>query len=207
MANRENAVPVKGWAEMKLVGEPWLAPNADAMKASLTLVLATCFALFARAADPAPLSEVRVKETAPRQYLCSKKELKLGQLGEFAKETIPQLVEKATELKLAQTGPILITYFNFFGDPEQLFTAEIGLPIHKEEAENAGSFYVRKVPKFKCVSVIFQGPLSKIGEAWQTFAQAAMARGEPTGESRELYLYWEGHDSPNNVVEMQMGLK
>jgi hypothetical protein len=34
-----------------------------------------------------------------------------------------------------------------------------------------------------------------------------MTKGEPTGESREVYLYWEGFDSPNNIVELQLGLK
>ena len=53
----------------------------------------------------------------------------------------------------------------------------------------------------------FQGPLSRMGEAWGAFVPAAMAKGEPTGESRELYLYFESKDSPNNIVELQMGLK
>jgi effector-binding domain-containing protein len=177
------------------------------MKTLFSLVFAFSGMLLARAADPAPLTEVRIKETAARQYFCAKKELKLPQMGDFATEVIPQLVKKATELKLSQMGPVMFTYFNFFGDPDQTFTAEVGVPIHKEDAKDADGFYVRNAPKFKCAAAIFQGPLSKIGEAWHSFAQAAMAKGEPTGESRELYLYWEGHDSPNNIVELQLGLK
>jgi hypothetical protein len=49
--------------------------------------------------------------------------------------------------------------------------------------------------------------LSQIGEAWQKFVAIAQTKGEPTEESRELYLYWEGHDSPNNIIELEMGLK
>ncbi|MEO7319157.1 MAG: GyrI-like domain-containing protein [Chthoniobacteraceae bacterium] len=177
------------------------------MKIIPAILFAFCLTLAARAADPAPLGEVRVKETAERQYFCAKKDLKFTELHEFAITTIKQLMEKATELKLSQSGPILFTYFNFRGDPEQVFTIEIGVPIHAEKAEGAGAFYVRKVPKFKCASAIFQGSLSGIGEAWHGFAQAAMAKGEPTGENRELYLYWEGHNSPSNIVELQMGLK
>jgi len=84
---------------------------------------------------------------------------------------------------------------------------EIGVPIFANEAANAGAFYVRKVPKFKGAAAVFQGSLSQIGEAWQKFAATAQTKGEPTEESRELYLYWEGHDSPNNIVELEMGLK
>jgi effector-binding domain-containing protein len=181
--------------------------NARAMKTALCLIFASCFAVLVRAADPSPLTEVRIKETAARQYFCAKKELKLPQMSEFAMQIIPQLAQKATELKLGQGGPLMMTYFDFHGDPEQTFTAEIGLPIQKEDVQNAGTFYVRKAPKFKCAAAIFQGPLSRIGEAWQSFVSDAMTKGEPTGESRELYLYWEGHDSPNNIIELQLGLK
>ena len=159
------------------------------------------------AAEPASLTDVRVKEVAPRDYLCAKKELKIAQLAEFAMATIPKLVEKATELKLGQYGPIMITYFNFQGDPEQPFTAEIAIAIESTNAAEAKPFYARKTTKLKCASAIFQGPLLKLGETWQTFVTGAMAKGEPTGESRELYHQYEGHDSPNNIVELQLGLK
>ena len=177
------------------------------MKHLFVFACAVCLPLLARAADPAPLTEVRLKETAERQYLCAKKELKIAEMHEFATATIKQLMEKATELKLGQSGPILITYFNFRGDPDQKFTAEIGVPIGAKEAAVVGEFYVRKVPKFKCAAAVFQGPLMQIGEAWGKFVEMAMTKGEPTEESRELYLYWEGHDSPNNIIELEMGLK
>jgi predicted transcriptional regulator YdeE len=182
-------------------------PNVRAMNRLSVLGLAIGLPLLARSADPAPLTEVRVKETAERKYLCAKKELKIAEMHEFAITTIKQLMEKATELKLMQGGPVLFTYFNFRGDPEQKFTVEIGVPIFANEAANAGAFYVRKVPKFKCAAAVFQGSLSQIGEAWQKFAATAQTKGEPTEESRELYLYWEGHDSPNNIIELEMGLK
>jgi hypothetical protein len=34
-----------------------------------------------------------------------------------------------------------------------------------------------------------------------------MTKGELTEESRELYLYRERHNSPNNIIELEMGLK
>ena len=177
------------------------------MKRLPVLAFALCLPLLARAADPALLTEVRIKETAERQYLCAKKELKIAEMAEFAPATVKALVDKATELKLGQSGPIVIIYFNFQGDPEQKFTVEIGVPIGAKDAAVTGEFYVRKVPKFKCAAAIFQGSMSQRGEAWKKFPEIAMSKGEFTGESRELFLYWEGHDSPNNVIELQMGLK
>ena len=178
------------------------------MKTLLVLIIAaSAMSLATRAADPAALTEIRIKETAARQYLCAKKDLKISEVGDFATKAITELMEKATELKLMQGGPVMFTYFKFHGDPEQVFTLEIGIPIHADEPKDLGSFYVRKAPKFKCAAAIFQGPLSKIGESWHSFAQDAMSRGEPTDEFRELYLNWEGHDSPNNIIELETGLK
>jgi effector-binding domain-containing protein len=178
------------------------------MKAICSLLAVLSLTRLVSAADPTATTEVRVKETAPHQFFCAKKQMKIAEMSEFATTTIETLIRKATELKLAQTGPIMITYFNFHGDPEQTFTGELAVPINNaENAAQAGDFYVRKTEKFKCASTIFQGNLRGIGEAWQNFVEKAMTKGEPTGESRELYLYWEGHDSANNIVELQLGLK
>jgi effector-binding domain-containing protein len=177
------------------------------MKTLLVLGLALSFSVVLRAADPAPTTDVRVKETAARTYLCVKKEVKLADLAEFAPEGVTQLMEKATELRLGQGGPIMLTYYNFSGDPAQTFTAEIGLPVWKKDVDKSAGVYIRNVPKLKCASAIYQGPLTKIGDAWHSFATTAMSKGETTGESHELYLYWEGKDSPNNIIEMQMVLK
>jgi effector-binding domain-containing protein len=179
-----------------------------AMKALSTLLAAmVSLTMLARAADSLVLTDVRVKELAPRQFLCAKKQLKIAEMHEFATVTIEKLIGQATELKLAQTGPIMITYFNFHGDPEETFTGELAVPINVEHAMKGGDFYLRKTEKFKCASTIFQGQLTSLGMAWQNFVQTAMTNGEPTGESREVYLYWEGFDSPNNIVELQLGLK
>ncbi len=177
------------------------------MKRLSAFAFALCLSLLASAADPALLTEVRIKETAERQYLCAKKELKIAEMAEFAPAMVKALMEKATELKLGQSGPTRITYFDFRGDPEQKFTVEIGVPIGVKEAAGTGEFYVRKVPKFKCAAAIFQGSMSQRSEAWQKFPEIALSKGEFTGESRELFLYWEGHDSPNNIIELEMGLK
>jgi effector-binding domain-containing protein len=177
------------------------------MKSLSALILTAILGLVCRAAEPSPITEVRVKETTGHTYLCLKKELKLAEMSEFAVAAITELFQKSTEQKLGQGGPVMFTYFNFTGDPDQKFTAEIALPINKKEVEKSGGPYLRETSKFKCASAIYQGPLKKIGEVWGAFVGAAMQKGEPTGESRELFLYYESAESPNNIVELQMGLK
>src|SRR4029450_11799306 len=103
------------------------------MKSLNALILAATLGLVCRAAEPSPISELRVKETTGRAYLCLKKELKLAEMPDFAVASITELFQKATELKLGQGGPVMFTYYNFMGDPDQKFTAEIALPIHNKE--------------------------------------------------------------------------
>ena len=184
------------------------------MKSLTALVLTATFGLVLSVAalgadSSSPITEVKVKETAGRNYLCLKKELKLAEMKDFAVEGITELFQKATELKLGQGGPVMFTYYNFMGDPEQRFTAEIGLPVYKKEGveKSPTGPYVRETTKFKCASAIYQGPMSKMGEAWAAFVPVVAQKGEATWESRQLFLYYEGAESPNNIVELQMGLK
>ena len=46
------------------------------------------------------------------------------------------------------------------------------------------------------------------GQAYQKLIPALSAAGhKPTGEEREMCLYWEGVESSNNVFLMQIGIK
>ena len=172
------------------------------MKTPLTL-LAPAVLAFLSAAHAGETTKIRVKETPEARLFCAKKELKLAQLGDFARETIPALVKKATDLKLGQGGPVVITYIGYQGDPEQTFTAEIGIPIYSDEDAKEAGYYIRAVPKAKCASTIYQGSLKEIGEAWHKFADEVMRTHQPAGDGRELYFSVAGPESPDNIVELQ----
>ena len=74
--------------------------------------------------------------------------------------------------------------------------------------EEIGDFKVRELPKFKCATILYTGPGPRIGEAWVKLYKAIGDKGlTPTDEERELYLYWEGVDSPNNIVQVMVGVK
>ena len=84
---------------------------------------------------------------------------------------------------------------------------KIGVPIGVKEAAVTGDFYVRKVPKFKCAAAIFQGSMSQRGETWQKFSEIALSKGEFSGKTREPFLNWKGHESSNNIIKLEIGLK
>ena len=84
---------------------------------------------------------------------------------------------------------------------------QVGMPV-KEGATAFGDFKVRKTAEFKCATILLTGSLAHLSEAYERLmGEMEKAKLVPIGESREAYLYWEGAESPNNVVQIQMGIK
>ncbi|HYE18697.1 MAG TPA: hypothetical protein VEA69_09650 [Tepidisphaeraceae bacterium] len=91
--------------------------------------------------------------------------------------------------------------------PNDPFDLEIGW-IVADTQQPVGDLKVRKADAFKCLAVVFQGPVAGMGAAYGKVMSDLSARKlEPTGEHREIYLHWEGKDSPNNVVWLLIGIK
>ena len=172
-----------------------------------SLLALTLFTGSVLAADPAA-GKMRVKEVAARTFFCTKKELKIEQEPEFIRASIRPLMEASTDLKLGYVGAPTLSYIGYRGEREKSFTAELGVPVRKKSDEKKGGFYFREAPKFKCASIIIQGRVDKVGESWMALVQQATDSGHiPSGESREVYLAWEGEESENNIIELQLGLQ
>ncbi|HLL87709.1 MAG TPA: GyrI-like domain-containing protein [Tepidisphaeraceae bacterium] len=114
--------------------------------------------------------------------------------------------DKALEAgELQRAGPVMLVYHNAsFERPFDLdvcFTAPAdAMPVEK--------FQVKKVPSFKCASVVYVGSLKWLGQAYQSlFKQLNGAGLQATGQTREVYLFWGGYDSPNNVTYVQSGIE
>lgn len=151
--------------ENTLVLTRFAGPNFPTMERILLASAVLCLSLITRAAKPELFTEVRIKETAGRNYLCPTKDLKIAELAEFAPTTAKALMAKAKELKLGVGGSMMIIYHNFQGDPEEKFIVEITVPISATEAAETGEFYVQKVPKFKCAATVFQGSMAQRAQA------------------------------------------
>jgi hypothetical protein len=73
-------------------------------------------------------------------------------------------------------------------------------------------YRARWEPEWTCLSARFKGPMTSIIAAWQEFFAKAEAKAGKNGlalsdERREIYLKWTGHDSSDNVTELQIRLK
>ena len=90
------------------------------------------------------------------------------------------------------------------GGPERL---RPHVKTHKL-GELVGAQIAAGITKFKCATILYTGPVNEQSKAYEKLIPAITAAGlKPTGEEREMCLYWEGLESSNNVFIMMIGIK
>jgi effector-binding domain-containing protein len=129
-------------------------------------------------------------------------------MGEPVGKTLKAMIEAAREDKRGLLGPVVHFYYKApHRAAERGFDMETGFFV-PEGAKGVGAFTVRELPAFRCATLLYIGPAPRIGDAWQKLYRAIADKGlTPTDEERELYLYWEGVEAPNNIVQVQVGVK
>jgi effector-binding domain-containing protein len=148
-------------------------------------------------------------QTIPAQrYVYGSFATTFGSMGTPVVQTLMSLGKTAVQQKVGLHGPVVDVYYQApHRTPDQEFKMEIGYFL-RDPADSVGEFKVRELPKFKCASLIYVGQVTGVGDAWQAVYRELNAAGlKPTDEERELYLYYEAVDSPNNVVQVQVGVE
>jgi effector-binding domain-containing protein len=193
------------------------------MCARIALVLTACMlgavlwpAGPARAAGPSTqpstttpdfvVSDVRVQTVAGFTYLYDSTRTSFQTMSKPVERTIAAMEKAIAEGKLHPSGPLVFVYHDL-NDPGKPFTLDVGFGVPDDSAA-FGGYKVRKVEPFKCATVLFSGPLSKVPEAYNKLMGALPPMNlKPTTTVREYYLYWETPDSPNNIVQIQVGIE
>jgi effector-binding domain-containing protein len=151
------------------------------------------------------VSDMRVRTVSGYSYLYDTSQTSFAKIAEPIGRMIPALDKGIADGKFHPTGPLVMTYRGVT-DMSQPFTLDVGYMVPKETA-TFDQFKVRQEDSFKCATVLYSGPLSKISEAYGKLYAAIGAAGlKPTMTVREIYLFWEGPESPNNVIQIQMGI-
>jgi effector-binding domain-containing protein len=182
------------------------------------LMLAVLVTLVASAAFAQPAATQPAGDAKPAYHLSEPiyKELKAIKPYVYtsAKTTIPKIketVQKSLDPLFAKhgslvNGPLIFVYHGITQDHSKQFEMEMGFPAREEPKDLAG-FKSRPLAPFKCVSVYYTGGLANIGKAYEAVIPALFKMGyKPTDENREVYLFWEDNESPNNVTEIQIGV-
>jgi effector-binding domain-containing protein len=99
----------------------------------------------------------------------------------------------------------VVTYRD--GSQPNTLALEVGEAVQPGGTAAAG-LELRQVPPYRCLSTVLCGSYRHLGKAWDALGRELKACGlRHAGEDRELYLYCEGDDSPNNVVLVQVGVE
>ena len=154
------------------------------------------------------IAEMIVQNIPAKHYVHGSIETDFKSMGEPVGKTLTSLIKTASENKLPLVGPVLHFYYGApHQSPDKAFKMETGFFV-QEGLKMPGDFKVRELPKFRCVTILYTGPGLRIGDSWQKLYRSIGDKGlTTTGEEREVYLYWEGVDSPNNIVQVMVGVK
>jgi hypothetical protein len=64
-----------------------------------------------------------------------------------------------------------------------------------------------KVPAPHCATLLYTGSVAGLGDAFgKLYGDIGRQGLEATDVCREVYLYWEGRESPNNIIQIQAEL-
>jgi effector-binding domain-containing protein len=135
-------------------------------------------------------------------------------MGEPIKAASDKVFAAASEAKLLIVRPTMLVYKggpHVHFDAEKNFKMEIGVIVGDDTKlldDAGGDLKVRKTEAFKCATILYTGEVNQQGKAYEKLIPAMNAAGlTPTGEEREMCLYWVGEGSLDNVFMMQIGIK
>jgi effector-binding domain-containing protein len=154
------------------------------------------------AADPEyRIGEVDVQTVAPFTYASVHTRTTLAKLQDTLHVLMPKIQAAVAKGAVHPSGAMVFTYNGATGDPNQEFDLRIGFFV--DRAVTAGSSIDSSdEPAMKCATLIYRGSVTHLKEAFGKLYGEIGARGlVPTAVSREIYLYWEGPDSSNNIIQ------
>jgi hypothetical protein len=183
-----------------------------------SLLILTCSAgLMAGPPDPAQtrtapactLTPVAFQTFAEGNYFHLSARATLGELPTQTPAMAKRLPRILKEAGLQAFGPILMVQRGASEDPDKPFDHEVGILVPKG-TKPYGEAKVRLLPAFPCATTVATGDFAgAVGQAaFKTLFKAAGELGRtPTGEFREMLLFWEGEASANNQMQIQIGLQ
>ena len=178
-----------------------------------SLLVAGLFALRATAQNQGQgdvqLSEVATRTLGAQTFLYAETETTFQELGQAAATVLDKLEKMESPKKVTYPGSVIFVYRGATMDGAKKFKLQIGYAVGEgAEAPAGGEFKVRKLEPFKCATVLYGGPISSVGSAYEKLMGTVGRQGRKmTDETREYYLHWEGEQSPNNVELIAVGLE
>ena len=132
-----------------------------------------------------------------------------AELPTLAPALSQRLAALLKEAGLHSFGPLLMIQRGASEDPRMPFDFEVGI-LAPKATKPFGEAKVRSLAAFPCATMVASGDFAGEGgkAAFIALFKAAGEQGRiPTGEFREMLLYWESEASTNNLMQVQIGLQ
>lgn len=122
--------------------------------------------------------------------------------------TLPDdIMEEAQTLGLEITGNLMFIYNGVDGNPDKELIIDIALPV-KQSMDYSGKHTIRQLPAFESFDAVYTGNMQDLGALGYEPMMQAMSeqRINITDVCREIYNVWEGPESVNNEIVLQIGV-
>jgi effector-binding domain-containing protein len=181
----------------------------------IVVIMVCCTGLMAQRKRPGATTTARESSLGPMRqqtirgytYLSATTQTSLATIQQVVGPMTEKLLKAMKENSISPHGPMIFTYHGVTGDPRTKFKLEIGMPV-EEGTKAPEGLTVAKIEPFKCATALYTGAIDGIGPAYQKLIPEIFEAGlMPAMISREFYLYWEDVQSPNNVIQIQIGLQ
>lgn len=117
------------------------------------------------------------------------------------------LGEEMKSARIMPKGAPIFVFHDPTPEAGKTFTVEMGFPVAEGTKAPADS-KVKSLESIKSATMLFSGPPAELHGAYEQLYQQIGQAGLTAGsELRQYSLYWEGVDSPNNVMLLQVELK
>jgi effector-binding domain-containing protein len=150
------------------------------------------------------VQKIERKKAKPFLFLFGQAETDLPGIGDAGRVILDALEPFVKENGIKPTGPGVWMYEQRGGGKVLL---QAGFTIG-ETPKSTGDFMVTQVPAWDCISGEYKGSMAHIAEAWDEFIEQVRRDSHvPSAFNREIYQKWLGHDSEENVTELQVKIK
>jgi len=153
------------------------------------------------------VGEMHIQDLPEMNYVYGSSETTFDKILDVVNKYIPVITKGIEEGQLRSGGSAMFVYKGMTEDMTKPFTLEIGWCV-PPNAKPFGELQMRKVKAAKCATMLYTGSVANISKVYEKLMPAVKAAGmTPTGDVREMYLYWEGPESANNVIQVQVEVK
>ena len=152
------------------------------------------------------IGDVRIQNLKGYTYAYVSTQTTLNKIQDAISLLMPKMDAAIDSGALWPIGPVVFTYHGVTGQQGKPFTLDIGIII-KDKGTKPDGFTIEQVAPEQCATLLYTGLMAQIGQAYgKLFGELGKRGLQATDVTREVYLYWEGMDSENNIVQIQAAL-